>query len=55
VVVEMALVHKQDLAAQTPGRRIAEGMVKTSNNFRIYGVEIVFGYILHSADHEQRR
>lgn len=50
----MALVHKQDLAAQMPGRRIAEGMV-TSNNFRIYGVEMVFGYILHSADHEQRR
>lgn len=55
MVVEIAMVHKQGLAGQKPGWRIAEGMVKTLNNFRTYGVEMAFDYNLHSVDQGQRR
>lgn len=55
MVVEIASVHKQGLAAQTPGRKIAEGMVKILNNFRIYGAEMAFDCNLQSVDQGQRR
>jgi hypothetical protein len=55
VVVEIAMVHRQGLASQKSGQRIAEGMLKILNNFRIYGLEMAFDYSLHSVDQGQRR
>jgi hypothetical protein len=55
VVVEIALIHKQGLAAQAPEWKIAEGMVKILNNSRIYEAETAFDCNLHSVDQGQRR